>query len=130
MSTHSYIGYELPDGSITYSYCHFDGYLTGVGAMVVGKDRDQATALVDGGDMRAVGEPFFNHPHHMGETWEELMPKRADNREAFCELAYEMGHGYLFGNDGIWYAWRKGGTSGLKPLREELDRALSESRHD
>lgn len=56
MSTRSRIAYN--DGKNVYMsvYCHFDGYVEGVGQVLFHyyNDFDKAKALVDGGDMSSV----------------------------------------------------------------------------
>ena len=60
MSTRSLIS-VVKNGVVYTSYCHFDGYLSGVGKTLVdGYDRQAlAEALVLGGDMRSV-EPYLD----------------------------------------------------------------------
>ena len=58
MGTRSLIGVQRNDGSVRYAYCHYDGYLEGVGKEVVSLDRAEANKLINMGDMRCVGEPF------------------------------------------------------------------------
>ena len=57
MSTRSRIGIEEKDGSITSVYCHFDGYVDGVGlALIKNFDTEEkARELIDLGDLSTVG---------------------------------------------------------------------------
>lgn len=58
MSTHAYIGIENSDGSVTYAYCHHDGYLAHLGKQLVDLSREQAREIIDQGDMSCIGEPY------------------------------------------------------------------------
>lgn len=71
MATRSRIGLMLEDGTIKHSYCHFDGYPTGVGHTLVEhySDIDQIKELLSFGDMSFLtpkvnpeGEHSFNKP--------------------------------------------------------------------
>lgn len=58
MSTRSLIGRANADGTITYIYCHYDGYPSGVGAMLATHWTDPAKvdALIELGDISVLGE--------------------------------------------------------------------------
>lgn len=60
MSTRSTIALEFADGTVQQVYCHFDGYLSGVGAELVSDYSDPFALrdLIDGGDMSCIGEPY------------------------------------------------------------------------
>ena len=71
MATRSRIGLMLEDGTIKHSYCHFDGYPTGVGQTLVDfyNDLDKVKELLSFGDMSFLspkvtpeGEHSFNNP--------------------------------------------------------------------
>jgi hypothetical protein len=60
MATRSTIALEFADGTVQQVYCHFDGYLSGVGAQLV-SDYSNPFALrdlIDEGDMSCIGEPY------------------------------------------------------------------------
>ncbi len=60
MSTRSTIALEFADGSVSQVYCHFDGYLDGVGDYLVRSYSDpfELRNLIDQGDMSCIGEPY------------------------------------------------------------------------
>jgi hypothetical protein len=60
MPTHSTIAVKIAKGSYLAAYCHFDGYLDGVGVelLVFYNTQAKALELVEGGAMRAPGEHF------------------------------------------------------------------------
>jgi len=60
MSTHAYVGIENSDGSVTYMYVHFDGYIEDLGRKLAPLTRDEAKAFIQMGDSRTLGEPFID----------------------------------------------------------------------
>jgi hypothetical protein len=58
MSTRSSIGRKNTDGTVTAIYCHFDGYLSGVGKKLARywQDAAKVDALIELGDLSALGE--------------------------------------------------------------------------
>jgi hypothetical protein len=60
MATRSTIALEFADGTVQQVYCHWDGYLSGVGAELVSDYSDpfELRDLIDGGDMSTIGEPY------------------------------------------------------------------------
>ena len=73
MSTRSLIGIAAPDGSVRAVYCHFDGYIEGVGATLLRhyNSEEKARELLDLGDLSSLGERIapapgedhsFDHP--------------------------------------------------------------------
>ena len=60
MSTRSLIGYKDTDGSITYVYCHYDGYIDGVGEDVKAySDLESVKEMVAHGDRSTVTGPYY-----------------------------------------------------------------------
>lgn len=70
MATRSTIALEFADGTVQQVYCHWDGYLSGVGQQLVEDFSDpfELRELIDGGDMSCIGEPYTNR----GEDYEDL----------------------------------------------------------
>ena len=60
MATRSTIALEFADGTVQQVYCHFDGYLEGVGAQLRSSYMDPFALreLINGGDMSTIGEPY------------------------------------------------------------------------
>jgi hypothetical protein len=58
MSTHSRIGIQNQDGSVTSVYCNWDGYTSYVGAMLLDhySDESKVRALISLGDLSVLGE--------------------------------------------------------------------------
>jgi hypothetical protein len=57
MTTHCNIGVENDGGTITFVYCHYDGYPKGVGAGLLERynDDESVRVLVAGGDISSLG---------------------------------------------------------------------------
>jgi hypothetical protein len=112
MSTRSLIGIENLDKSISYAYCHWDGYPEGVGKDIVGMDRNAARDLINNGDMSAVGEPYGGDDvvHRACGGIDEFRDARSDHG---CDFAYYIDL------TGVWRFFTHGLSRGAS-LREEL----------
>lgn len=114
MSTRSLIGKTNPDGSVTYIYCHFDGYPEGVGKTLSLHYQDAAKvdALLALGDISSLGEEIgtkhsFNdrpagettaYGRDRGEKGTEA--KTVSSPEAFRETSSWTEYWYLYGERG------------------------------
>jgi hypothetical protein len=60
MATRSTIALEYADGTVQQIYCHFDGYLDGVGQELVDDYSDPFALdeLIAQGDTSTIGEPY------------------------------------------------------------------------
>lgn len=94
MSTRSMIARQLPDGTYTGIYCHFDGYPECVGDRLVQhyNSTERATALINIGDISALDADLdvtrtltYNQPATRHETLEALLD---DFRGSWCEYGY------------------------------------------
>ena len=101
MSTRSIISVNL-DGQVFTAYCHFDGYVAGVGETLVNhyNSLELARALVLGGDMSSVEETLAGIRRYTdgGSKY------RCVSDSQFVPGLYDLGHDYeyLF-KDGVWY---------------------------
>lgn len=120
MATRSLIGVENADGSVRYTYCHFDGYPEGVGRQLVTHfaDRGAAEKLATRESLRSIvgGEP---ESLNAGDG-----PSEAASRDVFYAAARDCMAEWIY----LWpceprSAWvvRKVGA----PLWEPLDGALA-----
>jgi hypothetical protein len=85
MSTRSTIALEFADGTVQQVYCHFDGYLSGVGAELSKDYMDpfKLRDLIAGGDMSSIGSPYT-------ERGEELFVRKyKDIAEYFTDCQDE-----------------------------------------
>lgn len=60
MATRSTIALEFADGTVQQVYCHFDGYLSGIGAQLASDYMDpfKLRDLINSGDMSSIGSPY------------------------------------------------------------------------
>jgi hypothetical protein len=102
MSTRSLIGIENTDGTVTFAYCHFDGYPSGVGRDIVDMGRLEARSLIKEGDMSTVGEHYHSS---RGEPWEDVKPKTAKDVREFlsvCVREHGCDYAYVLKRSGAW----------------------------
>lgn len=123
MSTRSRIGIQDADGSIRSIYCHFDGYLNGVGQTLFDSYTDPAKveALIALGDLSSLDDevaPAPGVPHSYGsaakgvtvayhrDRGEALRPASVDPDEAtYYADANKSWAEYLYlFRDGQWLA--------------------------
>jgi hypothetical protein len=93
MSTRSTIALEFADGSVSQVYCHFDGYLDGVGDDLVRgySDPFELRELIDGGDMSCIGEPYTDR----GESYEDNAARRYQNVDEYFNECYQEEYDYI-----------------------------------
>lgn len=83
MSTRSTIALEFADGTVQQVYCHFDGYLSGIGTELATDYMDpfKLRELIAGGDMSSIGSPYTER----GEELNIRKYKNADDYFAECQ---------------------------------------------
>jgi hypothetical protein len=93
MATRSTIALEFADGSVSQVYCHWDGYLSGVGAELVSNYSDPFALreLIDGGDMSTVGEYYTDR----GEDYEDLKARRYQNFDEYVADCQQEEYDYI-----------------------------------
>ena len=109
MGTRSNIAIEDKETKVlTVVYCHWDGYLEGVGAELLEQynNLSMAEELIKGGDMSSLGSHYAQMPERAeypySETWEDHKPKTFQNEYT---LMYDLRgdvfieYIYLFKND-------------------------------
>ena len=117
MSTRSNIGIENKDGSIDAVYSHFDGYLEGVGALLLKayQDRKKVSKLIKLGDISSLAEEIgtkhdFNdcpegetnfYGRDRGEK-ENAEAARHASRKAYLKDNSSDGYVYLMTKDNEW----------------------------
>lgn len=104
MATRSTIALEYADGTIDQVYCHWDGYLSGVGADLEGgySDPFRLQELIDGGDMSCIGEPYKER----GEAWDDVKPRRYANFDKFRTSNSFEEYNYILRNingKAVWF---------------------------
>lgn len=101
MSTRSTIAMEYGDGSIEQVYCHFDGYLEGVGKQLIEEYSNpfEVRDLIGQGDMSVIGEPYTNRG-------DELVIRKYKNITDYCDNCQQEEYDYILRNiDGVpvWF---------------------------
>ncbi len=136
MATSATISYERPDGKIRSIYCHWDGYIEGVGKTLIehynGSNLD---ALMDLGDLSILG----NIPQSDAKGWDISAPRDDDyclsyrdrgetdtdaveyaDFNEFKEKAYLQEYNYLYCYN-TWYVLTDSVDDAL-PLADEIKR--------
>jgi hypothetical protein len=139
MATRSAIGFVEYDGSVTAVYCHWDGYLEGVGATLVKHYNDtyKVLDLLEQGDISSLGEeigvkhPFAGHMADMSnQAYEDAYGKMTTfysrdrgencpaqdfvNAKAFRSHYKHCEYFYLY--DGKEWSYAKPGMPYFKPV--------------
>jgi hypothetical protein len=133
MATRSRIGLKLDDGKIKQVYCHWDGYVEGVGLTLVENYNtiDKVEELINLGDISSLGfkistdEPHtFDNPvngvtvaysRDRGETGVEAQTLTMDE---WMSVAYSspIDFYYLF-SDGEWWVFKLCRQKGWKNVK-------------
>lgn len=118
MATRSRIGMEMADGSVKSIYCHWDGYPSHNGSILIEnyKDRKKVEALIELGSISSLsenvvpegGEHSFASPQegvtvaYHRDRGEKKQPARIDlSVPDFFNSDIEE-YGYLFTQEGEW----------------------------
>jgi len=118
MATRSRIGIENEDGSVSSVYCHWDGYPSHNGDLLVKhySDRENVEALISLGSISSLrknivntsGTHSFESPQedvtiaYHRDRGEDLQEARIDESiEAYAKSDYEE-YGYVFTRDNEW----------------------------
>lgn len=143
MATRSTIALEFAAGTVGQVYCHWDGYLSNNGKILLNHYMDpyKVRELIDNGDVSSLGSEIgvkhpFDNPHPYGTVfWEIHREKYSDmckfymrdrgetgvNARYFKDFAdYEQNHQYeeyeyILRTDGVWYVNQ---GEGYEPLQE------------
>ena len=108
MGTDCYIALEETDGTIRYIYCHFDGYLSGVGKQLYTyyKTRELVSTLVEKGSIVSLELPIHEMKHY-----EPIKTFKADDIYEFESNFFNeptIQYYYLFTIDNEWACKNKG----------------------
>lgn len=120
MSTRSAIILKQSDGSFAGIYCHFDGYVEGVGAELNKhyQDRAKVAELISNGDASCIGADIGSCEFYARDRGEPMDEVRATTGPTVESVESKIGHNgyvYVFGDSG----WTVNG----KPLAGELAKA-------
>ena len=157
MGTRSTIALEFADGSVGVVYCHWDGYLSNNGKILLNHYMDpyKVRELIDNGDVSSLGEEIgvkhpFDAPGSFGtpeyQSYKEQYGNMCkfyirDRNEEGCVARYykdfadyEQNHGYqeyeyILRKDGVWYV-DQGNGAGYEPLLEAYIEELREQNDE
>lgn len=119
MSTNSSIAWQRLDGKYEAIYCHWDGYIRGVGKRLLENyDESNLPKLMALGDLSVLGDEPIDYPN----GWDpmvsvpdnrclsyaargECTPSMVYDSKAQYDLAAQLEYNYLFEN-GTWFVWK------------------------
>lgn len=155
MGTRSTIALEFADGSVGVVYCHWDGYLSNNGKILLNHYMDpfKVRELIDLGDISSLGSEIgvkhpFDAPGSFGtpeyQSYKEQYGNMCkfymrDRNEEGCVAQYykdfadyEQNHGYqeyeyILRTDGVWYVNQ---GEGYEPLLEAYIEELREQNDE
>jgi hypothetical protein len=123
MATRSRIAIENQDGKVKSIYCHWDGYLSGVGKTLFNHyDKEKLEKLIELGDISSLGESTKDTVAYARDRNEELNFKEFYDVEDLFDYGFEIGIEYIYclTNSGIWLM-NKLGSNHVVILQEELE---------
>ena len=110
MATRSLIGiYDKEDGTVTASYCHYDGYLTGVGATLVKSYNNEwdAANVACGGYISSLESDYESSKQKSANSDEAV--NYASVSEYIANGFDDVGADYIYLFDGeAWFFCREG----------------------
>ena len=131
MATRSRIGMEMADGSVKSIYCHWDGYVSHNGAILVEHytDPKKVEALIELGAISSLnenvkpenGDHSFNSPQegvtvaYHRDRGEKKIPPRIDSSVSDFFNSDIEEYGYLFTQEGEWLV-KSASRGGLDPM--------------
>ena len=118
MGTRSYIAYEMKNGMYTGCYCHWDGYIKGVGSILHKHyNSENIRDLVDLQGFSSLGETVaetksvaYHETKEICETRGELYKQSAEDYG--CEFVY------VLMNNNVWLVW---------DVAEEMEKNLADA---
>ena len=122
MSTRSRIAIETKLGTVKSIYCHFDGYVSGVGETLYNHyDKEELEELIELGDISSLGESTENTVAYHRDRGEDLCSTDYLSIEDLFENGFNSGEEYVYylNNDGVWLMYTLQNT--IKILKDELE---------
>lgn len=101
MSTRSTIGIEHEDGTVQSVYCHFDGYLSGVGLCLLHhwNTRDKVISLISQGEISDLANTLEESVFYARDRGEPLKFNTSPSLE---EHPLQQEYAYVFTKEGFW----------------------------
>jgi hypothetical protein len=122
MSTRSRIAIETESGTVKSIYCHFDGYVSGVGKTLFNHyDREKLEKLIELGDISSLGESTEDTVAYWRDRGEDFHSTDYLNIEGLFENCFRSGEEYTYylNKDGVWMLYTLQNT--VKVLKDELE---------
>jgi hypothetical protein len=122
MSTRSRIAIENQDGTVDSIYCHFDGYLEGVGKTLFNHyDQEKLEKLLELGDISSLGTSTTDTVAYCRDRGEDLHFKTFKDVEDLFENGFNSLEEYVYylTKDGVWLMYTLQNT--IKILKDELE---------
>ena len=123
MSTRSRIAIENESGIVNSIYCHFDGYVDGVGKTLFNHyDKEKLQKLIELGDISSLGESTIDTVAYCRDRGEDLHSTGYLDVEGLFELGFESGEEYVYclNREGIWI-FKEDTDSEISNLKEALN---------
>ena len=106
MATRSRIAIENQDGSVTSVYCHWDGYISGVGRTLTQhyNTKDKVEALIELGNLSSLDKTLETTVAYARDRGEDSHQATYSNVEELFEDGFGdiVEYVYCFTKDGIW----------------------------
>ena len=123
MATRSRIAIENQDGTVNSVYCHFDGYLSGVGKTLFNHyDQEKLEKLLELGDISVLKESTLNTIAYHRDRGEDLHFESFNDVEDLFENGFGSGVEYVYclTKSGIWLVNHRS-SSIVSYLADELE---------
>jgi hypothetical protein len=111
MATRSRIAIENQDGTVDSIYCHFDGYLEGVGKTLFNHyDQEKLEKLLELGDISVLKESTLDTIAYHRDRGEDLHFKTFKDVEDLFENGFNSSEEYVYclTKSGIWLVCEDG----------------------
>ena len=114
MATRSTIAMEYADGTVGQIYCHWDGYLSNNGKILLENYTDpfKVRELLDNGDMSSLSETVEGCTFYK-ERGEDCPQRMYKDYAEFRREAQGEEYNYILRRDGNWYVEFYGEFDGL-----------------
>jgi hypothetical protein len=126
MATRSRIAIENQDGTVSSIYCHFDGYLSGVGKKLFNHyDKEKLEKLIELGDISSLGESTEDTVAYCRDRGEDLHSTHYLSVEGLFENCFRSGEEYVYylTKEGVWLMYTHQNI--VKILKDELGETLN-----
>jgi hypothetical protein len=122
MATRSRIAIEKQDGTVKSIYCHFDGYVDGVGKTLFNHyDKEKLEKLIELGDISVLKESTENTVAYHRDRGEDLHTTSYLSVEGLFENGFNSGEEFVYclTKDGTWI-FKEDTYSEISNLKEAL----------